>query len=61
MTATLVQSWPGEVSITDMFRLPTIQALAAHLGGAEPQANAVNDGLSRAQRRLERARRTWAT
>jgi natural product biosynthesis luciferase-like monooxygenase protein len=46
-----------EVSITDMFRLPTIKALAAHLGGAEPQANAVNDGLARAQaRRMMRAR-----
>ncbi|HUR90145.1 MAG TPA: MupA/Atu3671 family FMN-dependent luciferase-like monooxygenase [Ramlibacter sp.] len=48
-----------EVSITDMFRLPTIKALAAHLGGAQPQVNAVNDGLARAQRRLERVRRTW--
>jgi hypothetical protein len=50
-----------EVSITDMFRLPTIKALAAHLGGAQPQVDAVNDGLSRAQRRLERVRRQWAT
>jgi acyl carrier protein len=48
-----------EVSITDMFRLSTIKALAGHLGGSEPQANAVNDGMSRAQRRLERTRRTW--
>jgi acyl carrier protein len=48
-----------EVAITDMFRLPTIKALAAHLGGATPQGNAVNDGLSRAQRRLERTRRAW--
>jgi acyl carrier protein len=48
-----------EVSITDMFRLPTIKALAAHLGGADSQVNAVNDGLARAQRRLERTRRAW--
>ena len=48
-----------EVSITDMFRLPTIKALAAHLGGTATQATAVNDGLARAQRRLERGRRTW--
>ena len=48
-----------EVSITDMFRLPTIKALAAHLDGAEPQANAVNDGMARAQRRMQRARRAW--
>jgi acyl carrier protein len=48
-----------EVPITDMFRLPTIKALAAHLGGAEPQANAVNDGMARAQRRMQRARRAW--
>jgi acyl carrier protein len=48
-----------EVAITDMFRLPTIKALAAHLGGAEPQANAVNDGLARAQRRMQRGRRAW--
>ena len=45
-----------EVSITDMFRLSTIKALAAHLGGAEPQATAVNDGLARAQARRMRAR-----
>jgi acyl carrier protein len=51
-----------EVSITDMFRLPTIKALAAHLGGGEPQANAVNDGLARAQaRRMMRARAGGAT
>jgi acyl carrier protein len=48
-----------EVSITDMFRLPTIRALAAHVGGHEAPANAANDGLLRAQRRLERARRVW--
>jgi acyl carrier protein len=48
-----------EVPITDMFRLPTIKALAAHLGGAEQQANAVNDGMARAQRRMQRARRAW--
>jgi acyl-CoA synthetase (AMP-forming)/AMP-acid ligase II/acyl carrier protein len=48
-----------EVPITDMFRLPTIKALAAHIGGAEPQANAVNDGMARAQRRMQRARRAW--
>jgi acyl carrier protein len=48
-----------EVPITDMFRLPTIKALAAHLGGAEPQANAVDEGLARAQRRIQRARRAW--
>jgi acyl carrier protein len=46
-----------EVSITDMFRLPTIKALAAHLAGSEPQASAVNDGLARAQaRRMMRSR-----
>ena len=46
-----------EVSITDMFRLPTIKSLAAHLGGTAPAANAVGDGLARAQaRRLMRSR-----
>jgi amino acid adenylation domain-containing protein len=51
-----------EVSITDMFRLSTIKALAAHLGGgAEAQPTAVNDGLARAQaRRMMRARATGA-
>ena len=39
-----------EISITDMFRLPTIRALAAHLGGNAPRT-AVADGLSRAQAR----------
>ena len=45
-----------EVSITDMFRLPTISSLAAHLGGnAVPSA--VGDGLNRANaRRLMRSR-----
>jgi acyl-CoA synthetase (AMP-forming)/AMP-acid ligase II len=47
-----------EVSITDMFRLPTIKLLAAHLGNdAPPAPTAVGDGLSRANtRRLMRAR-----
>jgi natural product biosynthesis luciferase-like monooxygenase protein len=45
-----------EISITDMFRLPTIGALAAHLAGnAVPSA--VGDGLNRANtRRLMRSR-----
>jgi acyl carrier protein len=45
-----------EVSITDMFRLSTIRALAAHLAGnATPTA--VGDGLQRANaRRLMRSR-----
>ena len=42
-----------EVSITDMFRLPTISSLAAHLGG-NALPSAVDDGLSRANaRRLD--------
>jgi hypothetical protein len=47
-----------EVSITDMFRLPTIRALAAHLGGSGTAApSAVGDGLSRANaRRMMRSR-----
>ncbi len=50
-----------EVSITDMFRLPTIRSLAAHLtahlGGSAPVASAVGDGLNRANaRKLMRAR-----
>jgi len=44
-----------EVSITDMFRLPTVRALAAHLEGNDT-ATAVADGLSRAK-----ARRTMRT
>jgi len=47
-----------EISITDMFRLSTVAAIASHLGGSQPQANAVNEGLSRAQAR--RALRTQA-
>ncbi len=48
-----------EVSITDMFRLPTVRALAAHLAGdGSAEANAVADGLSRAKAR--RAMRTRA-
>jgi natural product biosynthesis luciferase-like monooxygenase protein len=46
-----------EVSITDMFRLPTIRALAAHLGGNDTTPSAVGDGLSRANaRRMMRSR-----
>jgi len=45
-----------EVSITDMFRLPTISSLAAHLGG-DAVPSAVGDGLNRANaRRLMRSR-----
>lgn len=47
-----------EVSITDMFRLTTIRALAAHLGGSAA-SSAVDDGLSRAKaRRMLRSRAT---
>ena len=45
-----------EVSITDMFRLPTISSLAAHWGG-NALPSAVGDGLNRANaRRLMRSR-----
>ncbi|NMM08038.1 MupA/Atu3671 family FMN-dependent luciferase-like monooxygenase [Polaromonas sp.] len=45
-----------EVSLTDMFRLPTIQALAAHLSG-HAISTAVDDGRNRANaRRMVRAR-----
>lgn len=46
-----------EVSITDMFRLPTIQALAAHLSG-QGASTAVGDGLSRANARRNMRART---
>ncbi len=39
-----------EISITDMFRLPTIRSLAAHLNGSLTRT-AVSDGLSRANAR----------
>jgi natural product biosynthesis luciferase-like monooxygenase protein len=45
-----------EVSITDMFRLTTIRALAAHLGGNSART-AVDEGLNRAKaRRMLRSR-----
>jgi natural product biosynthesis luciferase-like monooxygenase protein len=45
-----------EVSIADMFRLPTVRALAAHLEGNDT-ATAVADGLNRAKaRRMMRTR-----
>ncbi|HZY17563.1 MAG TPA: MupA/Atu3671 family FMN-dependent luciferase-like monooxygenase [Ramlibacter sp.] len=45
-----------EVAITDMFRLPTIRALAAHLSGGAA-STAVSQGQSRAQaRRMLRTR-----
>jgi acyl carrier protein len=46
----------SEVAITDMFRLPTIRALAAHLAGGAA-STAVSQGQSRAQaRRMLRTR-----
>ena len=54
----LRESWGHEVSITDMFRLPTIRALAAHLGG-QGASTALDQGLSRANaRRALRSRTT---
>jgi natural product biosynthesis luciferase-like monooxygenase protein len=45
-----------EISLTDMFRLPTIQALAAHLSG-QAISTAVDDGRNRANaRRMVRTR-----
>jgi AMP-binding enzyme/Phosphopantetheine attachment site/AMP-binding enzyme C-terminal domain len=45
-----------EVSITDMFRLPTIRALASHLAG-NATSTAADEGLSRANaRRVMRSR-----
>jgi len=41
-----------EVSITDMFRFPTIRSLARHLAGHET-SDAVGDGLSRARARRQ--------
>jgi natural product biosynthesis luciferase-like monooxygenase protein len=53
----LREVWGHEVSITDMFRLPTVRALAAHLGGNAPRT-AVDDGLERANtRRLMRSQK----
>jgi acyl carrier protein len=47
-----------EVSITDLFRLPTVRALAAHLGGQTPSA-ALGEGQQRANaRRAMRSRIT---
>jgi hypothetical protein len=49
-----------EVSITDMFRLPTIRALAAHLAG-NATSTAADDGLSRANARRVMRLRTSLT
>jgi hypothetical protein len=50
-----------EVAITDMFRLPTIRGLAAHLSGGAA-STAVSQGQSRAQaRRLLRSRQMQPT
>jgi hypothetical protein len=51
-----------EVSITDMFRLPTIRALAAHLGGADALPSALDEARYRANaRRLARSRAAAGT
>jgi hypothetical protein len=50
-----------EIAITDMFRLPTIRGLAAHLSGGAA-STAVSQGQSRAQaRRLLRSRQMQPT
>ncbi|MFL6694242.1 MAG: MupA/Atu3671 family FMN-dependent luciferase-like monooxygenase [Ramlibacter sp.] len=50
-----------EVAITDMFRLPTIRGLAAHLSGGA-SSTAVSQGQSRAQaRRMLRSRQMQPT
>jgi acyl carrier protein len=50
-----------EVAITDMFRLPTIRGLAAHLAGGAT-STAVSQGQSRAQaRRMLRSRQMQPT
>jgi acyl carrier protein len=50
-----------EVAITDMFRLPTIRGLAAHLTGGAT-STAVSQGQSRAQaRRMLRSRQLQPT
>ena len=49
-----------ELSITDMFRLPTVRALAAHLGGADTSASVVSEGIQRARARRMMRNRTAA-
>ena len=44
-------SFAQPVSITDIFRFPTIEALSAHLGGAGDDDAAVRQGEARAQNR----------
>jgi hypothetical protein len=48
-----------EVSVTDMFRLPTVTAIAQHLQGHNTQERAVSEGQNRAQ--MRRAMRAQAT
>ena len=59
----LHQACGQEISLTDMFRLPTIAALVGHLEGKEI-STAVNEGLSRANARRSvrtRARQVQTT
>ena len=44
---------PRELSITDLFRFPTIRALATYLGEADGDDAAVRKGLSRAEARRQ--------
>jgi hypothetical protein len=45
-----------DIAITDIFRFPTVRALAAHLGdaGVEGQPDAASRGTARAAARLAR-------
>ena len=48
------------VSLTDIFRFPTVATLAAHLGGSQPQAMAAREGQDRASNRRAALQRRGA-
>jgi natural product biosynthesis luciferase-like monooxygenase protein len=48
-----------EIALVDMYRHPTIRALAAEIDGKTPAASAVGRGVDRAQARRAMLRRRW--
>jgi acyl carrier protein len=57
----LCETFELDLAVTDTFRFPTVQSMAAHITSLQQPAQSENGGLSRAEmraaKRLERQRR----
>ncbi len=50
----LSELFPGKVSIVDLFRFPTVQSLASHIGGEGSQSDALSRSEDRGQARRDK-------